>query len=75
MLKYEKATLGGSGLLLWAISRYRDATGENKFDKIAKEAADFVLSLRKKDGTFYNFYDPAVGKPVDKPARYYQGEK
>jgi len=74
LTKHGKGALGGSGLLLWAVSRCRSASGKDTYDKIAGEAADFILALRKPDGTFYNFFDPASGKPLDKPALYYQGE-
>lgn len=74
LLKKGEGTLGGSGLLAWALSNYRRVSGIEKYDQIAREAADFLMAMQKPDGTFYNYYDPLSGEPIDRPARFYQGE-
>jgi hypothetical protein len=74
LLKKGEGTLGGSAILAWAISHYARASGKDKHDGIAWEAANFLLGMQKPDGTFYNYFDPAKGEPIDRPARYYQGE-
>jgi hypothetical protein len=74
LLKNARGTLGGSGILTWALSHRRRVTGKKDYDLLAREAADFILFLQKPDGSFCNFYDPASKKPVDKPTRYYEGE-
>lgn len=74
LLKKGEGTLGGSGLLAWGLSHYRRVTGNKEYDQTARAAADFVLMMQKPEGTFFNYYDPVSKKPIDRPARFYQGE-
>lgn len=74
LLKKDEGILGGSGVLAWTISHYRRVTGSTKYDQLAREAVDFILFMRKPDGSFYNYYDPETKKPLQGVSRYYQGE-
>ena len=74
LLKKNEGTLGGSGLLAWTLGHYRRVSGRDKYDQIAREAADFILMMRKPGGTFHNYYDRVEKKPIDRPASFYEGE-
>jgi hypothetical protein len=73
-LKEDQGSLGGAGVLTWALSHYRRVTGNTQYDQTARKAADFILFMQKPDATFCTFYDPVTMKPIDKPIRYSEGE-
>lgn len=51
---------GDNAWLLVALNRYKEATGNASFDALAKEMADWILSLQDTDGGI--FYDNAKTK-------------
>jgi len=82
----QKAKLGGSGIGLTALLRYKQATGEKKFDKYIHGLANHVLSRICDDGEMIGYYIHPLhngGKPIIEPNEsqkrqlfsfYYPGE-
>jgi hypothetical protein len=59
-----KCYLGSSALGLLALAEHRIASGDQRFDRIMKQVADFLLSMQKPDGFFYHDWYPDDG--IDK---------
>ena len=57
----EKCYLGSSALGLLALSEYRIASGDDRFDETARAVAEFLLSMQKDDGFFYHDWYPHTG--------------
>lgn len=82
----EKAKLGGSGIGLAALLRYRQLTNDSKYDKYIHGLANHLLSRVTDDGEMIGYYiHPAFnnGNPIVSPTEdekkalfsfYYPGE-
>ncbi|OHB44624.1 MAG: hypothetical protein A2178_03635, partial [Planctomycetes bacterium GWC2_49_10] len=82
----KKAKLGGSGIGLVAMLRYRQATGDKKYDQYIHGLADHILSRICDDGEMIGYYIHPLynnGKPLLDPNEqdkkklfsfYYPGE-
>jgi hypothetical protein len=56
--------VGSSALGLLALSEYRIASGDGRFDGAARGLAKFLLAMQKDDGLFYHDWRP--GKGIDR---------
>ncbi len=69
------AKLGGSALAVVAISEYRAASGNKRFDGVAQGLASWILSLQRDDGSFYpHKQSHPEGRAEDFVSAYYPGE-
>ncbi|MCP4674408.1 MAG: hypothetical protein GY854_02600 [Deltaproteobacteria bacterium] len=59
-----KCYLGSSALGLLALAEYRIASGDDRFDDMARKVARFLVSMQKEDGFFYHDWYPKRG--IDK---------
>lgn len=59
-----KCYLGSSALGLLALSEYRIASGDDRFDGLAAAIADFLVFMQKEDGLF--FHDWYVNQGIDR---------
>ncbi|WP_322796970.1 hypothetical protein [Tepidiforma sp.] len=67
--------LGASALMLAGLLQRRLATGDPRYDGLARELARGMLELQLPDGAFLNRWDPAVNAPVPgERSRYATGE-
>ncbi|MBW2277739.1 MAG: hypothetical protein JRF63_09625, partial [Deltaproteobacteria bacterium] len=57
----DKCYLGSSALGLLALSEYRIASGDDRFDRTARAVAEFLLSMQKDDGFFHHDWYPDDG--------------
>jgi hypothetical protein len=56
-----KCYLGSSALGLLALSEYRLASGDERFDDAARAVAEFLLSMQREDGFFFHDWYPKDG--------------
>lgn len=61
LLADDKCYLGSSALGLLALSEFRLASGNKRFDNTARAVADFLMSMQKDDGFFYHDWYPQDG--------------
>ncbi len=64
LLSRKKCYLGSSALGLLALAEYRIASGDDRFDGMARKVARFLISMQKEDGFFYHDWYPQRG--IDK---------
>ena len=70
-----KAHLGSSALTVVALVEYRRATGDGRYDQMARELAEWILFMQRTDGSFVHVYDvPKQRKLGDHQLLYYSGE-
>ena len=71
----KKVGLGSAALTLVAITEYQVATGDRRFEKLAKRLGRFILWMQKPNGDFCHQYTPASKqKHCDQILLYYSGE-
>jgi hypothetical protein len=69
------ADLGSAGLATVAIVEYQQATGDKRFEGLARRLGEFMLSLQKPNGDFCHQYFPKKKKKdCDSILLYYAGE-
>jgi hypothetical protein len=67
--------LGSSALMLAGVMQRRFATGENRYDELARGLARGLLALQLPDGAFLNRWDPAANEPIPgERSKYATGE-
>ncbi len=67
--------LGASALMLASVIQRRLATGENRYDELARSLARGLLALQLPDGAFLNRWNPATNAPVPgERSKYATGE-
>jgi len=71
----DKVGLGSAALTLVAITEYQVATGDRRFEKLARRLGRFILWMQKPNGDFCHQYSPATKqKHCDQILLYYSGE-
>lgn len=69
------ADLGSAGLSTVAIAEYQLATGDKRFEGLARRLGAFIVSMQKDNGDFCHSYKPKAGKRnCDRILLYYSGE-
>jgi hypothetical protein len=69
------ADLGSAALGVVAIVEYQQATGDNRFEKLAGKLGQFILRMQKPDGDFCHQYTPSTKtKNCNEVLLYYSGE-
>lgn len=67
--------LGSSALMLAGVMQRRFATGDNRFDELARSLARGLLVLQLPDGAFLNRWNPAANEPIPgERSKYATGE-
>lgn len=71
----KKASLGSSALTVVALAEYQRATGDARYEAMARRLSAWILMLQRPDGSFRHEYDVASGVANDeKMLLYYSGE-
>ena len=71
----DKVGLGSAALTLVAITEYQVATGDRRFEPLARRLGEFILWMQKPNGDFCHQYSPASKqKHCDDIMLYYSGE-
>ena len=69
------AQLGSTALGVVALAEYQRATGEARYEPLARRLAAFLLYLQRDDGSFRHGYTPATHTPDEtQELLYYSGE-
>jgi len=67
--------VGSASLTLLAVSEYRLATGDPRYDDFARGLAAFLLFMQRPDGSFRHIYDLRTRKPDEHQVLlFYSGE-
>lgn len=67
--------LGSSALMLAGVMQRRFATGDNRYDELARSLARGLLVLQLPDGAFLNRWNPAANAPIPgERSKYATGE-
>ncbi len=61
LLAKGRCYLGSSALGLLALSEYRLASGDDRFDPVARRLAAFIENMQKSDGLFFHEWYPDKG--------------
>ncbi len=70
-----KASLGSSALTVVALAEYQRATGDARYEPMARRLAAWILMLQRADGSFRHEYDvPSATADDAKMLLYYSGE-
>lgn len=74
-IQAPQVKLGASSLLLAGLAQRRIATGDEQYDGLMHEVANFLVIMQREDGSFLNFWDPNTGAPnPDITSLYATGE-
>lgn len=70
-----QAGLGSTALVVVALAEYQLATGDKRYEPLAKKLASFILMMQRPDGSFCHLYDPRARKRDETTELlYYSGE-
>ncbi|MDZ4825473.1 MAG: hypothetical protein SGJ13_03300 [Actinomycetota bacterium] len=69
------APLGGTALMLAALTERREQTGETTYDDTMRDLGEFLVAMQRDNGDFYVYAYPRSGR-VDREAisQYFAGE-
>ncbi|MBW2733823.1 MAG: hypothetical protein JRH20_15655 [Deltaproteobacteria bacterium] len=71
----QYADLGSAGLTTVAIAEYQLATGDKRFEALARRLGSFMTMMQRESGDFCHIYAPDKGKRNCEPVLlYYSGE-
>lgn len=69
------AALGSTALAVVALAEYRRATGDHRYDELARALTEWILWMQRADGSFHHRYDVASGeRDPDAELLYFSGE-
>lgn len=69
------ASLGSSALTVVALAEYQRATGDDRYEDLARTLTEWMLHLQRPDGSFAHLYNiPEAEKDEDTQLLYYSGE-
>jgi hypothetical protein len=60
----EDANVGANALLVVALAHRRQATGDGRFDALARRLSRFVVAQQRADGSILQHWSPATGVSV-----------
>ncbi|WP_428269700.1 hypothetical protein [Haliangium sp.] len=67
--------LGSTALTVVALAEYQRATGDRRYEPMARALTAWILDMQRPDGTFHHVYDVASGrKDPEAQFFYYAGE-
>jgi small neutral amino acid transporter SnatA (MarC family) len=70
-----RVTAGATALLVSGLLIRRDATGNNRYDRLLRRLGRFLLAQTEPSGAVLALYDPVRGAPVPgEYSKYYTGE-
>jgi hypothetical protein len=71
----NEGDLGSAALGIVAIAEYQQATGDKRFERLARRLGDFLLWMQKPNGDFCHLYRPSTReKNCKEELLYYSGE-
>jgi hypothetical protein len=69
------ASLGSSALTVVALAEYQRATGDDRYEDMARRLTEWMLFMQRPDGSFAHLYNiPKATKDEDSQLLYYSGE-
>ena len=60
----EDANVGANALLVAALMHRRQATGDGRYDRLARRLARFLVSQQRADGSILQYWRPTTGRSV-----------
>jgi hypothetical protein len=71
----EDANVGANALLVVALMHRREATGDGRYDALARRLSRFLLAQQRADGSILQYWRPATGQSVpDVVGKFSTGE-
>jgi hypothetical protein len=71
----QKTNMGATALAVVAFAEFRLATEDPRYDQVIRDLAEWILDLRRDDGTFAHIYDVARLQPDwNQRLLYFDGE-
>lgn len=71
----KQAHLGSSALTVVALVEYRRATGDQRYDDIARQLSEWIMFMQRDDGSFTHIYNVAKDEKLEhKEMLYYSSE-